>query len=132
MMSPAMSEILCHFRGERQRYDQLVERVLRSGVKFAAGSDMRWSYPGKTRDKRAWPRLSSLRAAGMPPLDVIRAITVNAAEALGWAGSHRSDRAREIRRPRGRCRIPVADITELERVRFVMKDGEVIRNELGQ
>ena len=25
----------------------------------------------------------------------------------------------------------IADITELERVRFVMKDGQVIRNDLG-
>jgi imidazolonepropionase-like amidohydrolase len=25
---------------------------------------------------------------------------------------------------------PIADITELERVRFVMKNGEVVRNEL--
>jgi hypothetical protein len=25
---------------------------------------------------------------------------------------------------------PVADITELERVRFVMKEGQVIRNDL--
>ena len=27
---------------------------------------------------------------------------------------------------------PVADITELQRVRFVMKGGKVIRNELAQ
>jgi hypothetical protein len=26
-----------------------VQRVLNSGVKFAAGSDMCWAYPGKTR-----------------------------------------------------------------------------------
>jgi imidazolonepropionase-like amidohydrolase len=26
---------------------------------------------------------------------------------------------------------PIADITELERVRFVMKGGQVVRNELG-
>src|SRR5207244_8130048 len=32
----------------KQQYDQLVERVLKSGVKFAAGSDMCWFYPGKT------------------------------------------------------------------------------------
>jgi imidazolonepropionase-like amidohydrolase len=25
---------------------------------------------------------------------------------------------------------PLADVTELERVRFVMKDGQVVRNEL--
>src|SRR5213595_277913 len=33
----------------KQQYDQLVERVLKSGVKFAAGSDMCWFDPGKTR-----------------------------------------------------------------------------------
>src|SRR5262249_26517474 len=35
-------------RGDRD-YDDLVRRVLTSGVKFAAGSDMGWFYPGKTR-----------------------------------------------------------------------------------
>ncbi len=33
----------------RVRYDQLVQRVMKSGVKFSAGSDMCWFYPGKTR-----------------------------------------------------------------------------------
>jgi predicted amidohydrolase YtcJ len=57
----------------RKRYDSLVQRVVKSGVKFAAGSDMCWFYPGKT---------------------------------------------------------PIADITELEHVRFLMKDGQVVRNDL--
>src|SRR5262249_4326360 len=30
-------------------YDSLVQRVMKSGVKFSAGSDMGWFYPGKTR-----------------------------------------------------------------------------------
>ncbi len=77
----------------KQQYDQLVERVLKSGVKFAAGSDMCWFYPGKTRGQASTEIFVNLRQAQMPALDVIRAVTT--------------------------------------RVRFVMKGGQVIRNELG-
>jgi imidazolonepropionase-like amidohydrolase len=34
-----------------QLYNSLVQRVLKSGVKFAAGTDMDWHYPGKTRGR---------------------------------------------------------------------------------
>jgi imidazolonepropionase-like amidohydrolase len=57
---------------------------LKSGVKFAAGSDMCWFYPGKTRGQASAATIVHLREAGMSPLDVIRAITVNAAEMVGW------------------------------------------------
>jgi imidazolonepropionase-like amidohydrolase len=66
----------------------------------------------------------------MPALDVIRAITVNAAEELGWQdriGTVAPGRFADLVAVRG---DPVADITELERVRFVMKDGKVVRNDL--
>src|SRR5262249_53936915 len=33
----------------QQRVMSFMQRILKSGVKFAAGSDMCWSYPGKTR-----------------------------------------------------------------------------------
>ena len=69
---------------ENQRYNSLVQRVLKSGVKFAAGSDMGWFYPGKTRGQASVSRFPTLHEAGMQPLDVIRAITTNAAEMLGW------------------------------------------------
>jgi imidazolonepropionase-like amidohydrolase len=114
----------------RQRYDSLVPRVLKSGVKFAAGSDMCWFYPGKTRGQASAATLVNLRAAGMPPLDVIRAITVNAAEMLGWQdriGSVEPGKFADLVAVAG---DPIADINELERVRFVMKDGQVIRNDL--
>jgi imidazolonepropionase-like amidohydrolase len=113
----------------KQRYDQLIQRVLSSGVKFAAGSDMCWSYPGRTRGQASTATLIKLRAAGMPVLDVIRAITINAAEMLGW-----QDRIGTIEPGKFADLIavagdPVADITELEHVYFVMKGGELIRNE---
>ena len=116
----------------KQRYDQLVQRVMKSGVKFAAGSDMCWFYPGKTRGEASTATFVNLRDAGMPALDVIRAITSNAAEMLGWQdhiGSIEPGKFADLIAIAG---DPVADITELERVRFVMKDGNVIKNELGQ
>jgi len=113
-----------------QLYDQLVERVLKSGVKFAAGTDMCWYWPGKTCGQASVTTLLNLHAAGVPALDVIRAITVNAAEMLGWQdkiGAIETGKFADIIAVSG---DPVADVTELERVRFVMKDGQVIRNDL--
>jgi len=112
----------------KQRYDQLVQRILNSGVKFSAGSDMCWFYSGKTRGQASIATLIKLRDAGMPPLDVIRAITVNAAEMLGWQdriGAIDSGKLADLIAVAGN---PVADIAELEHVGFVMKGGEVIRN----
>jgi imidazolonepropionase-like amidohydrolase len=114
----------------RQRYDQLVRRVLKSGVKFAAGSDMCWFYPGKTRGEASVGVFVNLHQAGMPPLDVIRAVTSNAAEMLGWGeriGTIAPGRLADLVAVHG---DPVADIGELERIGFVMKGGQVVRNEL--
>src|ERR1700720_1653864 len=80
VMSPAFHSANAYTEASRQRYDQLVQRVLKSGVRFAAGSDMCWFYPGKTRGEASVATLLNLRQAGMPALDVIRAITTSAAE----------------------------------------------------
>jgi imidazolonepropionase-like amidohydrolase len=113
----------------KQRYDELVQRVLKSGVKFAAGSDMCWFYPGKTRGQSSTATFVNLRQAGVPALDVIRAVTVNAAEMLGWQdkiGSIEPGKFADLVAVSG---DPVTDITELEHVRFVMKNGEVVKND---
>ncbi len=111
--------------------DQLIQRVLKSGVKFAAGSDMCWFYPGKSRGQASAGTLVKLRDAGMPPLDVIRSIITNAAEMLGWqdrVGMVEPGKFADLVAVAG---DPIADITELERVRFVMKGGDVVvRNDL--
>ena len=116
----------------KQEYDQLIQRVRKSGVKFATGSDMCWFYPGKTRGEASVATFVKLHQAGMPALDVIRAVTVNAAEMLGW-----SDRIGAIEPGKFADLVavsgdPVADVSELERVRFVMKGGQVVRNEISQ
>src|SRR5438477_5830200 len=42
-------------------YDSLVQRVMKSGVKYAAGSDMGWFYPGKTRGEASISRFPTLQ-----------------------------------------------------------------------
>jgi imidazolonepropionase-like amidohydrolase len=122
------AEVAAAARG-KTRYEQLVQRVMRSGVKFAAGSDMCWFYPGKTRGQASAATFVKLRNAGMPSLDVIRAVTVNAAEMLGWQdriGAVEPGKFADLVAVSG---DPIADITELERIRFVMKNGEMVKND---
>src|SRR5713226_7698777 len=85
-MSPALkSKLAASDERRRQKVDSFTQRILKSGVRFAAGSDMCWFYPGKTRGEASVATLLNLRQAGMPALDVIRAITTSAAEMLGWS-----------------------------------------------
>ncbi|MGD0179021.1 MAG: amidohydrolase family protein [Terriglobales bacterium] len=131
VMSPAMkSELAASDDRRRQKAATFTQRVLKSGVKFAAGSDMCWFYPGKTRGQASATIFANLRDAGMPPLDIIRAVTTSAAEMLGWqdrVGAVEPGKFADLVAVAG---DPISDITELERVRFVMKDGQVIRNDL--
>jgi imidazolonepropionase-like amidohydrolase len=71
-----------------------------------------------------------VKRGGMTPAQVIQAGTVNNAEALGW-----QDRIGSIDKGKFADLVavsgdPLADITELQRVKFVMKGGRVIRNEI--
>jgi imidazolonepropionase-like amidohydrolase len=66
---------------------------------------------------------------GMTPLQAIRSATMTAAELLGWSdriGSIEPGKHADLVGFRGN---PLADITELERATFVMKDGVVVKND---
>jgi imidazolonepropionase-like amidohydrolase len=107
-----------------------VQRVLKSGVKFAAGSDMCWFYPRKTQGQGTATMFPTLQKSGTPALDIIRAVTTSAAEMLGWqdrVGAVEPGKFADLVAVAG---DPIADITELERVRFVIKDGQGVRNEV--
>ncbi len=115
----------------RQRTAAFVQRVLKSGVKFAAGSDMVWAYPGKTRGEASALMFGHLSGAGMSSLEILRAVTSNAAEMLGWQdriGSVEPGKLADLIAVSG---DPIADIRILEQVRFVMKGGQVIRDDFG-
>jgi imidazolonepropionase-like amidohydrolase len=72
-----------------------------------------------------------VKRAGMTPARAIQSGTIINAEAMGW-----SDRIGSIEKGKYADLVavsgdPLADITELQRVKFVMKGGKVIRNEIG-
>ena len=71
-----------------------------------------------------------VKRGGLTPVRAIQAGTSINAEALGWQdqmGSVEKGKYADLIAVSG---DPIADITELQRVRFVMKGGKVIRNDL--
>ena len=66
---------------------------------------------------------------GMTPLQAIRSATSVGAENIGW-----KDRVGSIEKGKladlvGVSGNPATDVTELERVKFVMKGGQIVRND---
>lgn len=71
-----------------------------------------------------------VKHAGLTPARAIQAGTTVNAEAMGWQdriGSIDAGKYADLVAVSG---DPLADITELQRVRFVMKGGKVVKNEL--
>jgi len=131
VLSPELrAELAARDARNRDRAEARVRRILASGVKFAAGSDMCWHDPGKTRGGASATMFSALLHSGMPAADILRAVTTSAAEMLG-----RADRIGSIEHGKYADLVavagdPLTDVTELERVRFVMKGGKVYVKEL--
>jgi imidazolonepropionase-like amidohydrolase len=103
---------------------QNLAHAFASGVKVAFGTDAAVYPHGLNAHEFA-----VMVKLGLTPLAAIQAATVNAADLLGWSGKVGS------LEPGAWADIiavdgdPLKDVTTLERVKFVMKGGEVIRNE---
>ncbi len=105
-------------------------RAIRLGVKIAYGSDEYYNAPGQTRGQSSLLTLQAYQDAGMPALEVIRAATLNSADLLGLGnriGAIESGKFADIIAVSG---DPLKDVKELQHVRFVMKGGQVVRNDL--
>lgn len=104
-------------------------RARKAGVRLVMASDMWVDYPGRTRGRAALRVLEGLQAEGIPPAEVLRAATVNGAELMGWAdrvGSLEAGKLADVIAVDG---DPLADVAVLQRVRFVMKGGVVVRKD---
>jgi imidazolonepropionase-like amidohydrolase len=100
------------------------KKALAAGVKIAFGTDA-GSFPHGTQAVEfEW-----MTRYGMSPLDAIRAATINAADLLGWAddiGAIEPGKYADLIAVDGNV---LNDIKQLEHVKFVMKGGDVIRND---
>ena len=108
-------------RSLRGQQDANWTRAFKSGVKLAFGTDA-GVYP-HGQNARQFALL--VQHVGMTPAQAIRTATVNAAELLGW-----SDKVGRVAPGHYADLIavdgdPLADVTQLERVRWVMKGGVV-------
>jgi imidazolonepropionase-like amidohydrolase len=100
------------------------------GLKIMVGSGVDGStFPHGTQ---ALEVESFVKQAHMSPARAIQSATIVNAEALGWQdqiGSIDKGKYADLVAVSG---DPLADIAELQRVKFVMKGGKIIRNELTQ
>jgi imidazolonepropionase-like amidohydrolase len=101
-----------------------IQKAMQAGVKIGLGTDAA-VYPHglNAHELGVYVRL------GLTPLQAIQAATVNDADLLGWSdkvGTLEPGKWADIIAVDG---DPLKDVTTLEHVRFVMKGGEVIKNE---
>jgi imidazolonepropionase-like amidohydrolase len=103
---------------------QNLSHAFKEGVKIAFGTDAAVYPHGLNAGEFA-----TMVRMGLPPLVAIQAATVNAADLLGWAdrvGTIEPGKFADIVAVDG---DPVADVSTLQHVRFVMKGGEIIKNQ---
>jgi len=117
--------------GKRDRlrvsaHGQSFKKAMKAGVKIAFGTDM-GGIPWTEAIAQEFPHMTEF---GMSPMDAIRSATSRAAELLdrqGQLGEIRPGALADVVAVEG---DPLRDINELGRVRFVMKDGQVFKNEV--
>ena len=101
---------------------QNVRKAYPAGVKIAFGTDAGVSKHGRNADE-----FEAMVKYGMPPAEAIKAATVNAADLFGLSaeiGTLEPGKRADLIAVGG---DPLSDVTMLKQVRFVMKDGRVIK-----
>ena len=108
------------------KYQARIQRAVKAGVRIAIGSDIYYEFPGKTRGQVCAGMYKNYTASGMTSIEVLRAATINPTDLIGnnLIGAIEAGRFADIIAVKGN---PITDISVLEKVIFVMKDGKVYR-----
>lgn len=109
----------------RERHLEWVGKAIRAGVKIAVGSDF-GAYPPPVENAG---EIEALHRAGMTPMQALQAATRAGAELLGWQdriGTVEPGKLADLIAVPG---DPLADLSTLRRVSFVMLGGKVVRRD---
>jgi imidazolonepropionase-like amidohydrolase len=115
-------------RARASLHEVSFRKALKAHLKIVYGTDI-GGMPWTESMGQEFARMTSI---GMAPMDAIQAATSRAADMLdrqGELGVIAAGAYADIVAVSG---DPLSDIHELERVKFVMKDGAVFRNEMGK
>jgi imidazolonepropionase-like amidohydrolase len=99
-------------------------KALAGGDKMAFGTDA-GVYPHGDNGKQFFYMVKY----GMSPMAAVQAATINAADLLGWKDKVGSIKAGKLADIIALDADPMADVSALTKVRFVMKGGQVIKGE---
>ena len=133
-LEPAIDDNDARNTGGKYRMIPIFENAVRmaaatKGMKIMLGSGADGSTYAHGTQALDFEAL--VKRGGLSPVRAIQAATTIDAEALGWQdqiGSIDKGKYADLIAISG---DPLADITELQRVKFVMKGGKVIRNDIG-
>jgi imidazolonepropionase-like amidohydrolase len=118
------------YRGNKAGFERTVDRLkaaYRIGVKSVFSTDFDYYVPGMTRGDEVIDGLITWKAAGIPPKDILKAMTTYGYQVL------------QVEKQRGPIQVglaadliavagdPLSDIDTLRKVSFVMKDGKVFK-----
>ncbi len=109
------------------RAEAWLRQVASSGTTLVAGSDMYWDV-GLPRGEAAKRVLFAYRQAGIEPAQILQAATINAARLIGEErlGRLAPGAYADLVAVEGN---PLEEFGAIERVRLVMKEGKIIREE---
>ena len=98
--------------------------AFQSGAKIAFGTDA-GVYPHGDNARQ----FGKMVEWGMKPIDAIQAATIRAADLIGWSGKVGALEPEHYADIIAVSGDPLADVRVLESVKFVMKNGAVVRND---
>jgi len=113
-------------------YKGLIDRLKRAhkaGVTLCFGSDLVFKIPEMDRGQWALSQVDGYALAGIPNVDALRALTVNAARLLGVDRQRGWIKAGQYADIIAMPNNPLDDIHAVQHVKFVMKNGHVVRND---